>query len=222
MVVNLVRASRRERLLDPVDRISEILFGLIMALTFTTTLGAATADRNDVRTMLVGVLGCNIAWGLVDAVMFVMMAVVERGRGLLTIRAVHDARDRDDAYRAITRDMSPVMASILTNADLERVRQGLLSLQGVPKSPGLTPGDWLRALGIFLLVFLSTFPVAIPFVVFQQVQIATRISNLIALVLMFAAGAVLARYGGVNVWRTGFSVALLGVVLVAITIALGG
>ena len=35
----------RERLLDPVARMSEILFGLIMALTFTGTLDVATAWR---------------------------------------------------------------------------------------------------------------------------------------------------------------------------------
>jgi hypothetical protein len=30
--------------LDPMERISEVMFGLIMALTFTCTLGVATAD----------------------------------------------------------------------------------------------------------------------------------------------------------------------------------
>jgi hypothetical protein len=32
------------------------------ALTFTTTISLATAGREDVRTMLLGALGCNIAW----------------------------------------------------------------------------------------------------------------------------------------------------------------
>jgi hypothetical protein len=40
------------RVLDPMERISELLFGVIMALTFTLTVGIATADDLKVRTML--------------------------------------------------------------------------------------------------------------------------------------------------------------------------
>ena len=94
--------SPQERLLDPIARVSEILFGLIMALTFTTTIGAATAGREEIRTLLVAAVGCNIAWGLVDAVMFVMSALTERGRGLLTIRAVHNAASVEEAHSLIS------------------------------------------------------------------------------------------------------------------------
>jgi hypothetical protein len=54
-------------MLDPLERISEVLFGVIMALTFTCTLGVATADDIQVKTMLIGALGCNLAWGVIDA-----------------------------------------------------------------------------------------------------------------------------------------------------------
>ena len=73
------RHEQKERVLDPIARVSEVLFGLIMALTFTGTLSAATAGREEIRTLLIGVIGCNIAWGLVDAVMFLMSALTERG-----------------------------------------------------------------------------------------------------------------------------------------------
>ena len=95
-------------------------------------------------------------------------------------------------------------------------------MRGLAETPSLTKEDWLRALGVFLLVFLSTFPVAIPFLLVRDVQLASRLSNLVALVMMFAAGALLARYGGFRPWRTGLGVMLLGVVLVAIAIAFGG
>jgi hypothetical protein len=58
-----VSAKFPRRILDPMDRISEVLFGLIMALTFTSTLGVVTADNIRLRTMLVAALGCNLAWG---------------------------------------------------------------------------------------------------------------------------------------------------------------
>ena len=60
------------RVLDPSERIAEVLFGLIMVLTFTGSLSIADAGENDVRVMLIGALGCNLAWGLIDAVLYLM------------------------------------------------------------------------------------------------------------------------------------------------------
>jgi VIT1/CCC1 family predicted Fe2+/Mn2+ transporter len=207
--------------LDPIARVSEILFGLIMALTFTGTLGAATAGREEVRTLLVGAIGCNIAWGLVDAVMFLMSSLTERGRGLLTIRAVHNAASPQQAHGVIAGAVPPVLAKVLSENDLENIRQGLLRLGELPPG-GLGKRDWLGALAVFLLVFLSTFPVVIPFLVVQNVQLALRLSNLVAIAMMFVCGILLGRHGGYHPWRTGFSVVLLGVLLVGITIVLGG
>ena len=68
------------RILDPIDRISEVLFGLFMVLTFTGTLSVASAGREDVRTMLIAAIGCNTAWGFVDAMMYVLRTLVERSR----------------------------------------------------------------------------------------------------------------------------------------------
>lgn len=214
-------ARPSERVLDPIARVSEILFGLIMALTFTGTLGAATAGRDDVRELLIGMIGCNIAWGLVDAVMFLMSTMTERGRGLVTIREVRTAASPDQAHAVIAGTLSPVMSSLLTKEDVERLRQGVLEMQDLP-APTLTRDDWRGALGVFLLVFLSTFPVVIPFIVFRNVQLAMRTSNLVAIVMLFACGYYLARHGGYHPWRAGLSMVVLGLVLVGIAIALGG
>ena len=215
-------AAERARVLDPIARVSEVLFGLIMALTFTGTLSAATAGREEVRTLLIGVIGCNLAWGLVDAVMFLMTALSERGHGLLTIRAVRSASSADAAHSVIAAAVPPVVASLLKRDALETVRVGLMGMNDLPPSPRLTKDDWLGAVAVFLLVFLSTFPIVIPFLVFTHVHLALRISNLIALVMLFITGSWLARHGGHNPLWTGLTMMLLGVILVGITIALGG
>jgi hypothetical protein len=75
-----------KRALDPIDRVSEILFGLIMVLTFTVTLGAAEAGQEDVQVMLIGALGCNLAWGIIDAVFYLMGCLADRGRGIIALR----------------------------------------------------------------------------------------------------------------------------------------
>src|SRR5262245_66293704 len=67
-------------ILDPMERLSEVLFGLIMVLTYTGTLGVVTADRMQINTMLIGAVGCNLAWGIIDAGMYLMACVHEQGR----------------------------------------------------------------------------------------------------------------------------------------------
>jgi len=214
--------GKGERVLDPVARVSEVLFGLIMALTFTGTLSAATADRNEVRTLLIGVIGCNIAWGLVDAVMFLMSSLAERGHGLLTVRAVRNAATPHAAHLVIADAIPPILVPMLHRDDFEKMRQGLLGVDKLPSSPSLTKEDWAGALAVFLLVFLSTFPIVIPFLIFRNVHLALRLSNLVALVMLFITGSWLARHGGHNPLWTGLAMMTLGVVLVGITIALGG
>ena len=216
----IVSARERERILDPIARMSEVLFGLIMALTFTTTL-EVTAGRDDVRTLLVGVIGCNIAWGLVDAVMYLIASMTGRGHGFVTVRAVRAAARQEDAHRAITGAITPLLSTILTRDDIDLVRQRLLAMPEIGP-PTLTRDDWLGALAVFLLVCVSTFPVVVPFLFFTDVRLAVRLSNLVAILMMFAIGYKLAKHAGFNPWRTGLAFVALGVVLVAITIALGG
>ena len=71
-----------KRVLEPNERISEVLFGLIMVLTFTGSLSVAEAGRDDVRTMLIGALGCNLAWGIIDGILYLMGCLSEQGRGI--------------------------------------------------------------------------------------------------------------------------------------------
>ena len=71
-----------KRVLDPIDRVSEVLFGLIMVLTFTSSISVAEAGRLEIRTMLLGTLGCNLAWGGIDAVLYLMGCAAEHGKGL--------------------------------------------------------------------------------------------------------------------------------------------
>src|SRR4029077_16247464 len=75
-----------DRVLEPGERISEILFGLIMALTVTGTTSVVTADRFQIRTMLIAALGCNVAWGIIDAGMYLMARLIERGSNALLLR----------------------------------------------------------------------------------------------------------------------------------------
>ena len=139
-----------KRVLDPIDRVSEVLFGLIMVLTFTGSLSVAEAGRDDVRTMLIGALGCNLAWGIIDGVLYLMGGLAEKGRGLLTLRAVRKAADPQQAHRLIADALPPVVASILEPAELETIR---MRLQQLPEPPDARAGvktiGWARSVFFF-------------------------------------------------------------------------
>ncbi len=212
----------RQRLLDPVARISEILFGLIMALTFTGTLDVATAGTEDVRVLLVGTLGCNVAWGLVDAVMFLVTTLTERGRNLVTVRDLRAAATPEAGRAIVANALPPVVAAAMPPDEIETLRTNLLALPALPSRPWLEHTDWLSAGAIFLLVFLATFPVVIPFMLIDEVGFALRASNGVAIVMLFVSGFLLARHGGYRPVVTGLSMVGLGVTLVGIAIALGG
>src|SRR6476619_7093075 len=94
-------ANPSRRVLEPHERIAEVVFGLIMVLTFTGSLSVAEAGRDDIRAMLIGALGCNIAWGIIDGVLYLMGCLAERGRSLATYRAVRQAVDSSKAQQLI-------------------------------------------------------------------------------------------------------------------------
>jgi len=207
--------------LDPVDRISEVLFGLIMVLTSTSTLSVVSAGRPEIRTMILGALGCNLAWGIIDAGLYVLGCIDARGRNLVTLRAVRHAADPGEARRVIAEAL-PEPLSGLPHEQLEPMRQELLRLPEPPQRPGLTRDDALGALAVCLLVFLSTFPPVVPFLLWGDVQTALRISNAVAIVMLFACGYAYARGTGLRPWTTGLVMVAIGLALVAVAVALGG
>jgi len=210
------------RLLDPADRIFEILFALIMVLGFTGSLSVTEAGRDDIRTMLMGALGCNLAWGIIDGVMYLMARLAEKGRGLMTFRAVRAATDPTEAHRLIADALPPLIASLLRPEEFEAMNQRLRQLPDQPEHGSLSKDDWLGGLAVFLLVFLSTFPVVVPFMVMSNVAPALRASNAIAISMLFVTGFAYGRYAGRPPWRVGIAMVLLGVLLSTLTMALGG
>ena len=211
-----------KRVLEPNERISEVLFGLIMVLTFTGSLSVADAGRDDVRTMLIGAIGCNLAWGMIDGVFYLMGCLAEKGKNLDTLRAVRQAGDPQAAHRLIADAVPSPLADVLDAADLDRLRQKLNRLPEPPGRPRLHRDEWLGALAVFFWVSVTTFPVAVPFLFLRSAPVAMRVSNAIAIAMLFLAGFAYAHCVGRSPWLVGLSMVGLGGVLVALTIALGG
>ena len=151
--------------------------------------------------MLIAALGCDLAWGIIDAGVYLIVpaSTCKRRRDVVTLRAVRTAADAQaarripaDAYlprwpcgcfrRTIGPDAAPVAIDRWTK----------------PTHPHLTKRDWLAGLGVCLLCFLSTFPVAAPFMIVGDARTALRLE--MAVMLLFFQLRVQGISTGLSPW----------------------
>ena len=213
-------SKQRAPVLDPIERVSEVIYGVLMALTFTGSLSVASTGRLEIQTMMLTALGCNIAWGLTDAVIYLVGALTDRHRRASVLRRIQTTPDPREAHQLIADALPGQLAERANDRTLEALRQRLAGASAPPA--GLGRQDYAGAFGVFVLVVLATFPVVVPFLLIDDVATALRVSNVLALATLFIGGWLLGRYAFGRPWRYGFGMAALGAVLVVIIIALGG
>jgi hypothetical protein len=211
------------RYLDPASRLGEILFGLIMVLTFTLAAGfAVPQDRAGVRELLVAAIGCNVAWGIIDAVMYLMNCLTVRAGKIRLIRAVQ--ANPEGALALVQDEFQPELQELLRPEDVQALSHNIL--EHIGRAPivknQLTRNDIYGAIACFWLVFVSALPAALPFVFLSQPRFALRVSNFLLVALLFVVGYKWAGYVGTNRLTTGSVMVGLGLALVGIAIVLGG
>jgi len=219
------KPSFTQRYLSPGDRLGEILFGLIMVLTFTLTAGVTVKESPDaVHELLLATLGCNLAWGIIDGAFYLMNVILDRSRYTTTLLAVQNAHDAQKEIQIIHDYFEETFDALPDTEKGARLYQELAEAakKAIYKSNTLTKEDWMGAIASGWLVILSTLPAAIPFFFIKDAFWALRVSNLLLLVLLFAAGITWSKYAHTNRWVTGLVFLALGILLVGIAIALGG
>jgi hypothetical protein len=211
--------------LDPDESLGEILAGLIMVLTFTLAAGVMSrGDEDGVHTVLFAAIGCNLAWGIIDAVFYLMTNLFIRRRRARLFRAVSTAASEDAALATIRHELDPELVAITRPEDRERLYRGIYVLlaNGKPLRTGVTRDDLVGAFVIFCLVFATTLPAVLPFLFVRDPWLALRISNLLLIGCVFIVGFRWAQYINANPWLAGLALTGLGLALVAVAMALGG
>lgn len=213
------------RHLDPTDAVGELLFGGVMTLSFTLGAGLVVREGAEAtREILLGVVGCNLAWGVIDGGMHVMSCTLERSRKGRLIEAVQASSGEEQALALIRRELDDRLDRITTPEErgglYREISRRIRTL--APERARVTREDLLGAVAVFLLVFASTVPALLPFLVFDDRFTALRVANLLLLALIFYAGVRWARTTRNDPWRVGAGLLVLGLGLVAVAIAFGG
>jgi len=212
-----------QRYLDPADRLGEVLFGLIMALGLTgaVRLGHEAADN---RALFVGIFGCNLAWAIVDGAMYVLTGIFERGRKARLFREVLRAPSEEAALQRIGAELDGPLLELTTAEERSQLHRWILAVlrRAHPEAPPLHRDDLLGGVAVALVIVLATFPIVVPYLVVSNPNLAVRLSNLIALTMLFLLGAWWGRVVGGRSLPIASGLTLLGMTLVLVTIALGG
>jgi hypothetical protein len=213
--------------LDPGSHLGEALFGLIMTLTFT--LGAdlviEAQGREGARRMLLGILGCNLTWGIIDGVLYVLGCAFEHGRLHRIGGEVHAAQNPLRARQLVAGELDELLVPLtdapqrdaLYAAIVQRVKTGAIA---TPQP--VTRKDLLGGLESGLLVFACSFPAVLPFLLFDEPRFALRVSNMILLALLYYLGYRHALHTLARPWLAGLVFLIAGLFLVALAIELGG
>jgi hypothetical protein len=210
--------------LDPSDRLDELLFGLIMVLSITLGVGLATDEGGSTLQVAVTIFGCNLAWGLIDGIMYIVTQLYDRSRKAQLIEALRSTNS--DAEKIAT--VGGVLDDKLSPLTSEDERHALYlnisrRLGGVSiQQTRIAAEDVYGALAIVWLVVIASVPAVLPFLFFTDRFVAARVSNALVLVALFAVGFGFARTIHANPWTVGISTAVLGIALVGIVMLLGG
>ena len=219
--MNDQRKSALDAALSPFERASESVFGILMAISVTAAFEITVGKNISVRELMIGALGCNLAWGLIDAVMYLFAQQFDRHRNHRTVLELRTAPS-EEAFRAMVNDaVPPFLGNALTAESYARIRQAA-DAYAAPR-PAFWPLQEFRVAGLIcLIVFGSTFPLVVPFMFMQDAWLALRVSNAIAVGMLFVLGWGLGRWSGASPLGSGIVFAAVGAVLAIACVALGG
>ncbi len=212
--------------LDPVDALAEILFGLIMVLSFTLAAGFVAGEGAEgVHKLLIATVGCNLAWGIIDGAMYLMGSLMHRGRRMKFIAAIQSATDESTKRRIVAAEMEEALTSKTTPSERDAIHSTIISMasHAHPHGLRLIKEDWMGALNCFLLVVLTTLPAALPFLFIRDDPFrALRVSNGLLALMLFGVGYLWARFTGLRPWLSAFLFLVASLFLVYMAILLGG
>ena len=207
------------------ERLGEMIFGLLMTLTFTLGAGVAFGTAEGASaSLLYATIGCNVAWGVIDGALLILGRIFSRGRLSRLGHAIAGATDEQGALDIVAAELDETLAPISSEPQRAALYRDVVNQVRASRrrQPQVTRADVFAAMAVFCLVFCSSVPAALPYLVFRDPWIALRVSNALLIGILFFVGYQWAKYTSFNRWGAGFALTGLGILLVLIAIPLGG
>lgn len=126
-----------------------------MVLTLTSSLNVSGVNRGSVRDMLLEALGCNVAWGIIDAFFYLLNSVGQRGQGAALLgEFTEDCRPTRGLWHGCEA-LPPLVATLMPPQELESLWEKLTQLPESMERLQLTKEDWLGAGSVSAGVFVN-------------------------------------------------------------------
>ena len=205
---------------------AEAIYAVIIAMTFTSVLRSyAAIDEAAYWEIIYPALFCCIAWGIADGLFYAW----ERRYNIRMENKIIDlsrpGQDRDEAMHLIREQLDD---TILRNINYEKRTELYWNLMNHLDEVGAkrTPSRW-DALAIISATFaISTaagLAVVAPFFLVENLKTALDISNMLGICLLFIIGYHRAYEKSASArMMMGFGTAVIGIVIAAVAILLGG
>lgn len=218
----------RQEYLSEGDRLAEVMCGVIMVLVMIGYLRLSLSSGEDIEmknTLILIPLGCNAAWGIIDGLMYVLINLIKRGKIYRLSQSIKSKKDQEDVQTSIEEDLSSTVIDSLKEEDKERISDEILKRVDptkIEKPEWITKKDLVVILLTFLLVVSTAIPLIIPFIIFNDLMLAIRVSFIIGLGMLFSIGYLWGKYASRNKIRSGIAMMIIGSIIVGITLILGG
>jgi VIT1/CCC1 family predicted Fe2+/Mn2+ transporter len=220
-------------LLDPIDLLAEVIFSVLIVLTFTLWFGVFKLGANpgkviSVESMneyILAAFGATLAWGMIDGIAYLLLSVLARGERHLLVTEIQAAETDQEAVDVIAGEFDHILEPITGEGQRQALYADMLEhlRDSQPRRVGFQREDLAGALGSVLVAVLAVLPAFVPLVLLrQQPVLAVRLSNIVSFIVLFIAGYQWGRYTGANPWKTGLLLLGAGAIMVAIAISLGG
>jgi len=81
--------------------------------------------------LLLAAIGCNLAWGIIDAVMYIMNCITVRSGKVRLVEAVQQSSDEQAALTLIQNEIEPELQELLDSEDAEALSRSVLDVRAV-------------------------------------------------------------------------------------------
>jgi VIT1/CCC1 family predicted Fe2+/Mn2+ transporter len=169
-------------------------------------------------------VGCNLAWGIIDGVMYVMTCMFERARVVRLHEKILAVDDEPRAMELVAGELDERLAPISDHrARLAFYGDIVRTVRATePGRVRITREDVFGGIASFWLVFITALPAVIPFLIIDDPVRALRASNTLLIAMLFLVGYAWGKRVNDRPWAVGLSMTMFGVILVLVAIRLGG